>query len=212
MREIFAFGSAPIAGFSAALDARQVRRKLRRFIVHNIVLGIAVPFAVRLSHTTVMLHFVGFVHAVVLPATALAGLVGFYTLEGNANDICGNANHGTLVSTSTLAAGYQGQAYDLDAHIITLPINIDTAAMPQFTIGAWVNVDVITGLRRILSHDNGEFDRTLNLDYGAAVLLPSAPRRSQGPGACWRDHRPCSLGRCSSQFGTAKAQAASLSM
>lgn len=109
-----------------------------------------------------------------LPASA--GLIGFYTFEGNANDVSGNGNHGTLSATApTLtAAGYQGSAYQFGSGgantFVTLPIDINPGALPQVTFGAWVNADVADAvIRGIISHDNGDFDRTIDVDTRAGT-------------------------------------------
>jgi hypothetical protein len=48
---------------------------------------------------------------------------------------------------------------------ITVPIDINPAAMPQVTFGAWVKSDVTDAvIRGIISHDDGGFDRTLDID------------------------------------------------
>ncbi len=108
--------------------------------------------------------------AVLLSAPLHAGLVGFYSFDGNANDLSGNGNHGAVFGASQTAGGYEGQAYDFDGNDdrITLPVNINPSARPQLTIGAWVLADTATGLRGILSHDDGGYDRGLMLDYRGA--------------------------------------------
>lgn len=100
-----------------------------------------------------------------------AGLVGFYDFEGNANDKSGNGNHGSIISGTEVTltnSGYEGQAYDFSGSntnsYISLPIDINPSAMPDFTMGAWVNADSVAASVGILSHDNGGFDRTLGTD------------------------------------------------
>ena len=98
---------------------------------------------------------------------AQGGLVGFYTFEGNARDVSGNGNHATFNGATLTASGFEGQAYDFTgtstSHIV-LPININASSKSLLTMGAWVHADTATGLRGILSQDNGGFDRALGID------------------------------------------------
>lgn len=121
---------------------------------------------------------------------AHAGLLGYYTFEGNALDVSLNGNHGTLSATAPTftASGFQGGAYQFGSGgantFITVPININPGALPQVTFGAWVNADVADNvIRGIISHDTGNWDRTLDVDTrvsgvawcifgGGAVLCP----------------------------------------
>ena len=125
--------------------------------------------------------------AVLTGASARADLVGYYTFEGNANDSSGHGNHGTLspVAPVLTAAGggytgngnanshaYQfgtGSTYtDPNNSFITVTINIDPSSMPLVTFGAWVKADQTDSvIRGIISHDNGGFDRTIDVDNRA---------------------------------------------
>ena len=103
-----------------------------------------------------------------------AALLGYYTFEDNALDLSGNGNHGTLsaVAPTFTASGYQGGAYQFGAAgtntFVTVPINITPAVLPQVTFGAWVNADVADAvIRGIISHDDGGFDRTIDVDTRA---------------------------------------------
>jgi hypothetical protein len=98
-------------------------------------------------------------------------LLGYYTFENNALDVSGNGNHGTFsaVAPTFTASGYQGGAYQFGSGgantFITVPININPGVLPQVTFGAWVNADVADAvIRGIISHDDGDFDRTLDVD------------------------------------------------
>jgi hypothetical protein len=102
---------------------------------------------------------------------AKAALIGYYAFEGNALDSSGNGNHGTLsdVPPYFVSSGYEGGAYQFGANgdntFITVPIDINPAALPAMTFGAWVNADVADPvIRGIISHDDGQFDRTLDVD------------------------------------------------
>jgi hypothetical protein len=98
---------------------------------------------------------------------ARGGLVAFYTFEGNANDISGNGRNGTVFGATLTSAGYEGQAYDFNGtgNYISIPVNLNPAAMPRLTMGAWVNTDAANAIRAIISHDNAGFDRNLNIDF-----------------------------------------------
>ncbi len=106
-----------------------------------------------------------------LSAHAGAGLIGYYTFEGNANDVSGNGNNGVLSTPApTITAnGYQGSAYQFGTGgadtFITVPIDINPGVLPRVTFGAWVNADVADNvIRGVISHDTGGFDRTLTVD------------------------------------------------
>ncbi|MCP4285030.1 MAG: PEP-CTERM sorting domain-containing protein [Gammaproteobacteria bacterium] len=106
--------------------------------------------------------------------SANAGLIGYYTFEGNANDVSGNGNHGVLSAPAptVTASGYQGSAYQFGASgentYVTVPIDINPAALPKVTFGAWVNADIANAvIRGVISHDTGGFDRTVDVDTRA---------------------------------------------
>jgi hypothetical protein len=111
--------------------------------------------------------------ATLVTVPAQAGLIGFYTFEGNANDVSGSGNHGTVVGATLTASGYEGQAYDFSGsgQYIQSPININPTgigSLPALTMGAWVQADAV-GLRSLISHDNGGFDRSLYIDTRGAA-------------------------------------------
>lgn len=45
-----------------------------------------------------------------------------------------------------------------------MPIDINFSSLPNLTMGAWVNADLLGTRETILSHDHGSFDRTLTMD------------------------------------------------
>ena len=108
--------------------------------------------------------------AMCFATTAHAGLLGFYSFDaGTAVDLSGNGNHGTLgggVAAPTFtASGFEGGAFNFDGNdFIDLPININFSNLPNLTMGAWVNADLLGTRETILSHDTGSFDRTLTMD------------------------------------------------
>src|SRR5262245_48625303 len=84
-------------------------------------------------------------HAATLPASAQAGMIGWWRGEGNANDALG-ANNGTLQNGATFAAGMVGQAFSLDGANDFVG-NIGTTSTFSFmqntgvfTIEAWIKL------------------------------------------------------------------------
>ncbi|MDD5095009.1 MAG: cohesin domain-containing protein [Dehalococcoidia bacterium] len=106
-------------------------------------------------------------------STPSTGLIGYYPLDGNANDYSGNGNHATLHG-GTFIAGAKGQAVSLDGkdNYVSVPININPSAMPQLTITAWAQTTQAYGT--LISHDNGGFDRTIDIDNRGGGLGWSA--------------------------------------
>lgn len=88
------------------------------------------------------------------------GLVGYWPFTGNANDVSGNGNNGT-VSAATLTTDRFGNAngaysFNGTTSYIGIP-TINVSSSNQFTISIWVNPTDITGMynRNILRQDNG---------------------------------------------------------
>jgi len=98
--------------------------------------------------------------------TSQATLLAFYDFEGNANDVSGNGNNGTVYNAALTLAGYEGQAYFFDGFedYIDIPIDINYSVLPELTMGAWVNATSATAIRQVISHDDGGFDRSLGID------------------------------------------------
>lgn len=114
--------------------------------------------------------------------TAHAALVGFYNFNlGDGSDSSGLGNHATLVGAgvSFLPAGGPGSdgsaSFTGAANsIINVPININASNIPQLTMGAWVKPSAAGNpAGKILSHDNGGFDRTVGFDNrdGAGISM-----------------------------------------
>ncbi|MBK7393685.1 MAG: VCBS repeat-containing protein [Chloracidobacterium sp.] len=82
-----------------------------------------------------------------------SGMVAWYQAENNANDIAGGYN-GTLQNGTTFAAGKVGQAFSLDG--TNDNVNIGDVDLPStFSIDAWINPDTLSGVKFILSKDDG---------------------------------------------------------
>ena len=100
------------------------------------------------------------------------GLVAYYTFNGNANDVSGNGNNGT-VSGATLTANKDGDensaySFDGDQDQITIANNneINTA---QITISAWIKASRYTALEQ----DQGDHQQ---------VIVSNAPQDGWGSG------------------------------
>ena len=100
------------------------------------------------------------------------GLVAYYTFNGNANDVSGNGNNGT-VSGATLTANKDGDensaySFDGDQDQITIANNneINTA---QITISAWIKASRYTALEQ----DQGDHQQ---------VIVSNAPHDGWGSG------------------------------
>ncbi|NIP94391.1 MAG: LamG domain-containing protein, partial [Akkermansiaceae bacterium] len=48
---------------------------------------------------------------------------------------------------------------------LIVPINVNPGTLPRMTWGAWVRTDNTgSGLRKVMGHDNGGWDRTIGMD------------------------------------------------
>jgi serine/threonine protein kinase len=108
----------------------------------------------------------------IVPANALAKpgestLVAFYNFDdGTARDASGHGHHGTMSPNppQPTSEGYEAGALLFDPrreNFVTIPVDIDPAAMPQITMGGWANSRAEGGDQTLLSRDNGGYDRTL---------------------------------------------------
>jgi len=96
------------------------------------------------------------------------GLVAYYPLEGNANDISGNGYHGTVYGATLTQDrfGNPNRAYQFDGvnDYILAPVNINPDVMPKVTMTAWVKANDVASVRQVISTDNGGLDRTVGID------------------------------------------------
>ena len=83
----------------------------------------------------------------------------------------GNGFDGSFspVAPTLTASGFQGSAYQFGSGgsntFVRIPLDMNPLSLPQVTFGAWVNADVADAvIRGIISHDTGDFDRTLDVD------------------------------------------------
>jgi hypothetical protein len=104
---------------------------------------------------------------------ARAAVIGFYTLNGNANDSSGNGNNGTIHGSVTFTnnAPFGGSALTLDgtsrSNFVSVPIDSTVSGQPTETFGAWFFVPTgasTSSIRGLISNDDGDFDRTLDED------------------------------------------------
>jgi hypothetical protein len=105
---------------------------------------------------------------------ARAALMAFYSFNGTLNDSSGNGKTATDSGTPVYVNGapFGGQAIQFDGNgkaIVTAPLDISVAALPQVTFGAWVKAASFANPQYgIISNDNGGFDRTLDIDSRSA--------------------------------------------
>ena len=99
-----------------------------------------------------------------------ADLLAHFPFEGDASDASGNGRDGTNDGATQTLNGYMGSAFYFDGvnDYISIPLDINTSVLPSMTMGAWVKPDTTdTGprpTRMVISHDTGNFDRSLGLD------------------------------------------------
>jgi hypothetical protein len=106
-----------------------------------------------------------------LPSGLLEGLVAYYPFNGNANDESGNGKDGTVFGAdlTTDRFGNADRAYEFDgiSDYIYAPVDIRQSTIPQLTMTAWASLrdSTRTGWGgRVVSHDNGGFQRTFGVD------------------------------------------------
>lgn len=109
--------------------------------------------------------------ALVTATPVQASLIAFYPFDTNAAiDVTGNGNNGTFstIAPTFTNQGYEGNAFSFDGtsnQFITVPVNIDPTGRPIVTFGLWANASVVNNvIRGLISHDNINFDRTIDLD------------------------------------------------
>lgn len=92
--------------------------------------------------------FASFAQAQVCSPTP-SGLVAWYPADGNANDISGNNNHGTLFGGAGFAAGMVGQGFQTDGGVRVL----DSAVLRTsnaVTVEMWVRATTSPGINKYL--------------------------------------------------------------
>ncbi|MBN1384111.1 MAG: hypothetical protein JW983_04415 [Elusimicrobia bacterium] len=97
------------------------------------------------------------------------GLIAYYPFNKNARDESGNNRHGQVYGAKLTKdrLGNQNSAYSFDGidDYIYSPVNINPDVFPELTIAAWVCPDSNVPIKQIVSHDNGQGDRSFGIDY-----------------------------------------------
>ena len=79
----------------------------------------------------------------------ISGLIHYWPLDGNANDVVGNAN-GTVIAPAAFVAGHRGSALASAAGgYATVPIPSDITGQPQLTINGWFLRATPTGVEQV---------------------------------------------------------------
>lgn len=96
-----------------------------------------------------------------------AGLIAHLTMDGRVMEHVGGTparNNGAQPTTDR--QGREGGALLFDGKsYLELDLDINPAKRPQLTIAAWVRADSDQPTQQVASHDNGGYDRSLNIDY-----------------------------------------------
>lgn len=87
-------------------------------------------------------------------------------MEGNAQDLSGHKHHGTLTGSPLVWFGWEGLAYSFNGttDYITVPLDINPDKYPKLTMGCWAKTTSLWPLQQLLTHDNGDFDRSIGID------------------------------------------------
>lgn len=140
--------------------------------------GSAGPFAARLAISTDDPDHPGFnisldAELVTVPPATLLGFWCFDDENDPFADSSGNGNHitealgpgGPAYGSNTGFEGSGAYAFSGDGDRLIAPIDVNPAALPQMSWGAWVRTNSLApGLRKVMGHDNGAWDRTIGLD------------------------------------------------
>ncbi len=113
-----------------------------------------------------LLTAIGFFQAALASAVVP---IHYFPFDGNPNDVVGGAM-GQITGGVTPTTGYRGGAYEFDGSTgyIDTMIDINSAVLPDLTMGAWVQTYTISAVRQAISSDNGGFDRSIGLDSRGA--------------------------------------------
>ncbi|MBN1189961.1 MAG: hypothetical protein JXA46_09425 [Dehalococcoidales bacterium] len=92
--------------------------------------------------------------------------VAYYPFNGDVKDYSGSGLHGEN-SGAEFVTGKYGQALKFNGanSYVSAPVNINPDVMPKLTITAWAKADKANAIQTIISQDNGNCDRALNIDY-----------------------------------------------
>lgn len=104
-----------------------------------------------------------------LAGSASADLIAYFDFEGP-NAYSDKSGMGVVATNNgtTIQSGLNGNsAFFSGSTSIDLALDINPSALSELTMGAWVSADVASGVRQVISHDNGGFDRSLGYDTRA---------------------------------------------
>jgi hypothetical protein len=101
------------------------------------------------------------------PQVNLPSPLAFFPFEGNALDVSGHGCNGSITGSPALVSGYQGQAYSFNGSTdyITVPLDINPVKYPRLTMGCWAKTISGWPAQQLLTQDNGDFDRSLGIDF-----------------------------------------------
>jgi hypothetical protein len=103
-----------------------------------------------------------------------SGLLALYTFNGTLADASGHGKTAKDTGPARYVAGapFGGKAITFDGGghaIVSAPLNISVANLPRLTMGAWVLAkSIATPQYGIISNDNGDYDRTIDIDNRSA--------------------------------------------
>ena len=109
----------------------------------------------------------------ILKYSANGELIALYTFDDEGDPFADSSGQGNDISGTVGVEPTWGSdigfddtgAYDFSGGTLTVPIDINAGLIPDMTWGAWVRTDNTSpGLRKIMGHDNGGWDRTIGLD------------------------------------------------
>ena len=99
----------------------------------------------------------------------LPRLLAFYPFDFGPWDVSGNARHAKVTGSPQPVPGYldQGQAYLFNGatDYLTAPLDINPNQYPKLTMGCWAKTTSALVLQQLLTHDNGDFDRSIGIDF-----------------------------------------------
>ena len=116
------------------------------------------------------------------------GLVGYWQLNGNANDSSGQGNHGTIVgataTTDRFGTANMAMSFDGTTNSVNIgnPANLNPDAWPAITLSAWINTNIIRADQGIIGKNRAAY-RTIFVSLGnnglkanqACIVLGDAP-------------------------------------
>ena len=117
-------------------------------------------------------YLAGIDSELVQPIIPLEALIGFYPFDNPGNpleDVSGAEADLESVGADPsfdVEGGFTSGGFLFDGtQRLVAPIDINKNKMPELTMGAWVKTSTLSpGLRKVMGHDNGGWDRTIGLD------------------------------------------------